>query len=94
MAKSDYQRQSDEKAQQIAKDLSNWVNNMGHDNGAFVQALMLEHRTLQQQIFETMLACISAWSKTEHFDLRNEFTVTKSREIMTLLPGSTRVPYI
>ena len=94
MDKDDHQRQSEEKAQQIVQDWSNWVNAMGHDNTPFVQALMQEHRTLQQQMFETMLCCIDTWAKTEHCDLRNEYTVMKSREIMALFPGGIRVPFI
>lgn len=94
MDQSDHQPHSNEKAQHIVQELSTFVNAMGHDNGAIVKALMLEHRTLQQQVFELMLCCMDAWSKTNHFDLRNEFTVTKSKEIMTLLHGGTRVPYI
>ena len=85
---------SAERAQGIVRDLSNWVNAMGHDNRVFAEAIMLEHRTLQQQIFEAMLCCVDAWSKTTHHDQRNEFTVTKSREIMALFPGGTRVPFI
>ena len=85
---------SAEVAQRIVRDLSNWVNAMGHDNRVFAKAIMLEHRTLQQQMFETMLYCIDSWSKTAHHDGRNEFAVTKSREIMTLFPGGTRVPFI
>ena len=94
MEKSEHQRQSEEKAQQIVQDWSNWVNAMGHNNRVFAEAIMLEHRTLQQQLFEVMLCCIDAWAKTEHCDLRNEYTVMKSREIMALLRGDTRVPYI
>ena len=94
MDKDDHQQQSENKAQQIVQDWSNWVNAMGHDNRVFAEAIMLEHRTLQQQVFETMLACIDAWSKTAHHDARNEFAVTKSREIMALFPGGTRVPFI
>ena len=94
MEKSEHQRLSEEKAQQIVQDWSNWVNAMGHDNTPFVQEVMQEHRTLQQQMFETMLCCVDAWAKTTHHDQRNEFTVTKSREIMALFPGGTRVPFI
>jgi predicted glycosyl hydrolase (DUF1957 family) len=94
MDKDDHQRQPEEKAQQIVREFSNWVNAMGHDNRVFVKAIMLEHRTLQQQMFETMLCCIDAWSKTAHHDARNEFAVMKSREIMALFPCGTRVPFI
>lgn len=60
------------------------------------RAIMLEHRTIQQQAFELMLTCIQTWAKLpEHgYDLRNEYTVQKSREIMVLFPGGPRVPLI
>ena len=85
---------SDEKARTVVQAFSNWVNALGHDNRAFAEAVMSEHRTIQQQIFETMLECISAWANTGHYDLRNEFTVLKSREIMELFPGGPSVPFI
>ncbi len=67
---------------------------MGHRNAVFVEAVMREHRTLQQRMFETMLACMEAWAKTESYDLRNEFTVMKSREILALFPGGPHAPLI
>jgi hypothetical protein len=90
----DYTTESDEKACALVREFSNWVNGMGHDNHAFVQAVMLEHRTIQQQMFEVMLSCMQAWSQAQQFDLRNEFTVVKSREIMALFPGGPRAPFI
>ncbi len=86
--------ESDDKARAVVQGFSNWVNGMGHNNQAFVQAVMQEHRTLQQQMFEVMLACIDAWAKTEHYDARSEFTVLKCREIMQLFPGGPRAPFI
>jgi hypothetical protein len=94
MAQTTYKEASAEKARTVVQDFSNWVNCMGHDNTPFVQEVMQQHRTLQQQMFEVMLACISAWAKADHFDLRNEFTVTKSREIMKLFPGGPSAPFI
>jgi hypothetical protein len=86
--------ESDDKARAVVQAFSDWVNGMGHNNQAFVAAVMDEHRTLQQQMFEVMLACMDAWAKTEHFDARNEFAVQKSREIMALFPGGPRVPFV
>ena len=83
-----------EEAREVVRLFSNFVNNMGHDNKPFVDAVMSEHRTLQQQMFETMLACIAAWAKQEHYDARNEFCVLKCREIMEHFPGGARVPFI
>ena len=94
MGNSDRQQHNDNRATAIVRDWSNWVNVMGHDNRTFADAVMSEHRTIQQQIFETMLTCISAWASTENHDLRNEFTVLKSREIMALFPGGPSTPFI
>ena len=89
-----YKKESEEKAQAVVRDLSDWVNEMGHNNQDFVEAVMREHRTLQQQMFEVMLACVAEWAKTEYYDARNEFCVLKCREIMTLFPGGACVPFI
>ncbi len=86
--------ESDDKARAVVQSFSDWVNGMGHNNQAFVQAVMQEHRTLQQQVFEVMLACMDAWAKTEHYDARNEYTILKCREIIQLFPGGPRVPFI
>lgn len=94
MDKTRHQRQSEDSAKQIVQDWSNWVNAMAHDNQVFAEALMLEHRTLQQQMFGTMLCCIDAWAKSTHYDLRNQCAVTKSREIMELFPDGIRVPFV
>ncbi len=90
----DYWDKSNEQAREVVKAFSAWVNCMGHDNQPFVDAIMSEHRTLQQQMFEVMLACIETWAKQEHFDARNEYTIKKCREVMTLFPDGTRVPFI
>jgi len=90
----DHSEKSNEHARDVVKAFSNWVNGMGHENAAFVEAVMKEHRTLQQQMFEVMLSCIAAWANQEHYDARNEYTIKKCREVMTLFPDGTRVPFI
>lgn len=85
---------SAEQAHEVVRQFSHWINNMSHENSDFVQAVMAEHRTLQQQMFEVMLCCINAWAKQEHYDQRCEFTVLKCREIMEHFPGGPRVPFI
>jgi len=70
------------------KVLSDFVNIMGHDRDGFAEKIMREHRTLQQSMFSLFLRTIEEWSKQEHCDLRNEFTVEKSKEIMRLFNGS------
>jgi len=73
--------------------LSKLVNIMGHDVDEFVDLLMREHRTLQQQIFNLMMASIQRWADAEHYDGRNEFTVLKCRELKTLF-DTQEVPFI
>ncbi len=92
--KREWQQESNEQAREVVKAFSAWVNCMGHDNHPFVEAVMQEHRTLQQQMFEVMLACIDAWAKQEHFDARNEFTVSKCREIIEHFPAGAHTPFI
>jgi len=90
----DWRKESEDTARAAAKALGDWVNGMGHSKLAFVHAVMQEHRTLQQQMFEIMLACMAEWAKTEQYDDRNQFTILKSREIMALFPGGPKVPLI
>ena len=94
MPQTAQQPTSTEQAHEAVSAFSRWVNNMAHENSDFVQSVMSEHRTLQQQMFETMLSCMDAWAKQEHYDLRNEFCVLKCREIMEHFPGGARVPFI
>ncbi len=65
----------------VAK-LSKFVNNMCHNPMLFVDAIMIEHRTLQQSIFNVFMQCIKAWAETKNFDARNEYTVTLCKKIM------------
>ena len=94
MVKQIYREDEKREAQEVVHALSRWVNCMTHENQLFVQAVMQEHRTLQQQIFEVMLACIEEWAGTEHYDLRNEFTVKKCKQIIELFPGGAHTPLI
>ena len=72
------------------KVLSDFVNATSHDKDGFAETIMREHRTLQQSIFALFLRTIDEWSQQENWqcDLRNEFTVEKSKEIMKLFIGS------
>lgn len=89
-------RKDSEAAEEVVKAFSTWVNGKGkgHDNKPFVETILQEHRTLQQLMFGTMLACIEGWANTDYYDLRNEFTVLKCREIMKMFPSGPRTPFI
>ena len=76
------------KGAEAARELTNYVNSMGHSVEDFVEQLTLrEHRTLQQSVMALFLGCIEAWADKEdgRFDLRNEDTVKISRKIKAAL---------
>ncbi len=77
----------EERAREAARNLADAVNEMGFDVDVFADELLRQHRTLQQNAFGAFLAAIKAWAglPANHFDLRNEFTVEHSREIVELL---------
>ena len=88
-----------EAADEAFEALSRFVNGMCHENGRFVDRVMREHRTLQQQMFRLFLGVVERWAEQNHWDARNEYTVKKSKEIIRLLEenGSSyisSVPYI
>ena len=86
-----------ERAEHAARELANAVNEMGFDSESFAAELLNQHRTLQQSAFGAFLAAISAWADLpdSRFDLRNEFTVKKSRVIVTALGKyNLKTPFI
>jgi len=84
----------EEEAKVMVKKLIDFVNYFCFPKKEFAEALMREHRTLQQSTFDLFLTCIAEWAKQEHYDLRNEATVLTCRKIVELLDGATSVPCI
>ena len=80
--------------EQMADILSRFANAMCVEQVGFAQAITRQHRTLQQSIFGLFLRTIEEWSKQEHFDPRNEYTVETSKKIMDLLGGHSGTPFI
>lgn len=76
--------------------LSEFVNNYGCDVKGFANAIMREHRTLQQSMFRLFIKTISEWAKLSElqYDLRNEYTVQSSKKIMKVLEGFGTVPFV
>ena len=89
-------RNSKDEAHEIAVALTRAVNNMTFDHEEFVETVLREHRTLQQNVFEAFLHLCKAWAALpeNRYDARNEYTVQRSREIMELLAGCARTPFI
>jgi len=82
----------------VAEALVDYSNNMARDDSDFVeQVVYRSHRTLQQSVFEMFLKLCSEWAKCEKegcYDLRNEYTVKKAKEIMALMDGMVSTPFI
>ena len=90
----------------VAAIMSFFVNGTCHESSeAFVDTVMKDHRTLQQQTFSTFLLTISKWAEVGddkefcRFDARNEFTVKTSQKIRDMLEeefgtGTLKAPLI
>lgn len=73
------------KAKEVTKVLTDYVNCFGREPKAFIEAFKREHRTLQQSAFRLMLALIEEMAtENYHTDGRN----VQSKEIAkTLIKG-------
>ena len=84
-------------AEKIVRQLSDYVNNMSHDSEAFANAVMQEHRTLQQSMMALFVLCIKKWSECDsenNHDGRNEATCKMATKIMEALDGDIGLPFI
>lgn len=61
---------------QMAEELSNFVNGATYqEKQEFVETVLADHRSLQQDTFSMFLQCISEWAKdaeANNYDARNE----------------------
>ena len=88
-------QEREQRARDAAQSLMKAVNEMGFDIDSFADEIGREHRTLQQNAFGAFLATVKMWAETRHFDLRNEWTIAKSKEIRDLLgPFGMKAPFI
>ena len=76
--------------------LTDMVNSYTPPIKQFVDSTLAEHRTLQQQMFGAFMFCIKAWSEldSDHYDVRNEYTVETCKKIMSALGGWHGVPML
>lgn len=84
------------KGYQMAQELTDFLNNFSPDDKGFVNGLMREHRTLQQNTFRLMVKTMEAWAAqydNKMYDDRNEATCRLSKKITELLKDEY-VPYI
>lgn len=70
-------------AEQAARAVSDFVNNMSHKNSDFVEAMAREHRTLQQSFTGLCLAWLAHLAQLGEgeFDGRNEASVQRAKLI-------------
>ena len=92
----------------VGKMVSDLMNNMNsqYDEDLFVNEILLQHRTIQQQVCKLMLRMIVAWGdngRSERYDARNEMTCKISEKLLTILeeeyivfrnPTRVSLPYI
>ena len=74
-----------EAIKELADKLSRFVNGgTQEDIQALADAVLRDHRTLQQQTFGFFLVCIKKWACLEKnwYDLRNEWTVQVCKKIV------------
>lgn len=71
--------------EELADKLSRFVNGATREDlDQLADAVLREHRTLQQQTFGFFLACVRKWAalKENWYDLRNEWTVQTCKKIV------------
>jgi hypothetical protein len=77
------------KGEAVADQLTNFLNSASiKDTEDFVNAMMVEHRFLQEETFKLFLKTCSKWSEmleADRFDDRNVFTVKTSKKITDLI---------
>lgn len=81
------------KAVQITKEISSFVNTMSLDQSMFNKAMSMEHRTLQQSFTRLCLNWLAHVAKPEYrTDPRNEDSKRVAQLISTLLEKETGYP--
>jgi len=84
--KGDYCKDDAKEAQELAAEVMSFCNCMSVDKQAFVGAVLREHRTLQQNFMELVLAFLVRCAKAyeDHaYDARNQSTCKLAHEIVT-----------
>ena len=88
------------KAEEFVSLLSTYVNRGGSNarkRRYVVEAIMQEHRTLQQLMFSMFMECIAEWAtkdKDGRYDGRNEYTVKTCNQIIQNMGGWNGAPFI
>lgn len=81
-------------AYKVASDVSNFLNSLHPDYASFVEAMGMEHRTLQQCFTQLCLEWFKYLANTRYYDERNEASVMVARAVINTLGNDIRLPYI
>ena len=83
---NDHSSYEKNRAERAASDLAAFVNQFGHDDQAFAEAIAREHKTLQQSLMRLMMRTIEAMSEVVPDD-RNAATVELAKDITKIAKG-------
>lgn len=83
-----------EPTDQLAKDLSTWVNKFDSrpEREALAKEMANDHPTLQQAKMRVFMAFVQEMASKEYFDARNEASVKLARQIIALWDGDPYGP--
>ena len=77
-----------------AKELERAINDFGWRPDVFAEAVKTYHRTLQQELFRTLVATIRAIAEDDWVDDRNRASHTTAKAIVDTGALETYLPYI
>ena len=80
--------------QELAKELSAYLNTFGRDHKEFIDTVLRDHPTMQQATIRLFLETIKAFSEKNYFDGRNESAVKICKEITAAFGDNFRLPLI
>lgn len=86
----------EEEAEQMAKEVTDFVNAIGFDHKTFVETVARQHRTLQQNFTRLCVAWLELLAKNPYgHDLRNEASYELAKKFVERLDSSERaLPFI
>ena len=77
----------------LAESMLEQMSKKSFDDDAFIDRILREHRTCQQNVFRTLQGLIAAWAESPS-DLRNEYTVKTCKKFVNADDIGVKAPYI
>lgn len=85
---------SKNKAYKVVSEVSDFLNSFHPNYAGFVEAMAVEHRTLQQSFTQLCLEWFKYLANTPYYDERNEASVMVARAVINTLGNDIRLPFI